>query len=133
MYRRIGQQYLAFCHAVDAVLADRERARGPMDRTRFVADVLTSALAPTNVLAGNPAAVKKGLRARAGLSLLRGASNLVPTSGITAACRHHRPHRCSRSAEHLALTPGAVIERDEVAELLAVRPDHRARSRSSRC
>ncbi len=121
VYRRIGQQYLAFCHAVDAVLADRELARGPMDRTRFVADVLTSALAPTNVLAGNPAAVKKAFDT-AGLSLLRGTRNLVHDVRHNGAMPATAKPGVLRVGQHLALTPGAVIERDPVAELLEYAP-----------
>jgi poly[(R)-3-hydroxyalkanoate] polymerase subunit PhaC len=121
VYRRIGQQYLALCRAVDAALADRERAGGPVDRTRFLADVLTSALAPTNVLAGNPAAIKKAFDT-AGLSLLRGARNLVRDVRHNGAMPATAKRGVLRVGEHLALTAGAVIDRDPVAELLEYAP-----------
>jgi hypothetical protein len=75
-YRRAFSRPHAAINVIANPIPSPERPRGPMDRTRFVADVLTSALAPTNVLVGNPAALKKAFDT-AGLSLLRGTRNLL--------------------------------------------------------
>ncbi|MBC7633891.1 MAG: hypothetical protein H7290_20950 [Flavobacterium sp.] len=60
-----GQTYLAACEAVDKVLDDMdgEGDRTRAERSRFVMGILTSALAPTNSLVGNPAALKKTFEA----------------------------------------------------------------------
>jgi polyhydroxyalkanoate synthase len=78
---------------------------------------LTSALAPTNTVPGNPAALKRAFDT-SGASLGRGARNFLHD------VRHNggMPRQTDRSAfvvgEDLAVTPGQVIDRDEVAELI---------------
>ena len=121
-YRRLMQAYLATCGALDEVvegidLADwRDR-----ERARFVASLLTSTLAPTNTLVGNPAALKRAFET-GGASLGRGVRNAVHD------LRHNggMPRQVDRGAftvgRDLAATPGAVVYRDEVLELLQYRP-----------
>lgn len=121
-YRRLMQAYLAACGAVEEVVEGvdlpdwRDR-----ERVRFVARVLTSALAPTNTLPGNPAAIKRAFETGGG-SLVRGLRTWA------SDVRHHRgmPHQVDREAltvgEDLAVTPGAVVYRDEVLELIQYRP-----------
>jgi polyhydroxyalkanoate synthase len=121
-YRRLMQAYLATCGALDEVvegidLADwRDR-----ERARFAASLLTSTLAPTNTLVGNPAALKRAFET-GGASLGRGVRNAVHD------LRHNggMPRQVDRGAftvgRDLAATPGAVVYRDEVLELLQYRP-----------
>jgi polyhydroxyalkanoate synthase len=121
-YRRLMQAYLAACGAVEEVVEgvklpdwrDRERAR-------FVAGVLTSTLAPTNTLLGNPAAVKRAFETGGG-SLRRGVRNAVHDIRYNGGM----PRQVDRSAytvgKDLAATPGAVVYRSEVLELLQYRP-----------
>jgi polyhydroxyalkanoate synthase len=80
-----------------------------------------SALAPTNFLPTNPAALKRAFDT-AGLSLVRGAAqwwrDLRENGGM--------PSQTDRSAfevgTDLAATPGAVVHRDELAELIQYTP-----------
>ena len=58
IYKRIAQGYLAFCDAIDKVVDDNPDWR-KRERARFLTGILTSAMAPTNTLIGNPAALKK--------------------------------------------------------------------------
>ncbi|MGQ0576406.1 MAG: alpha/beta fold hydrolase [Pseudonocardia sp.] len=121
-YRRLMQSYLAVCRATDEVVEGADlpdwQAR---ERARFVATVITSALAPTNTLPGNPAALKRTFET-GGASLVRG------TRTMLSDVRHRRglPQQVDRHAftvgEDLAVTPGAVVYRDEVLELLQYRP-----------
>jgi polyhydroxyalkanoate synthase len=121
-YRRLMQAYLAACRAIGEVVEgadlpdwrDRERAR-------FVAGVLTSTLAPTNTLPGNPAALKRAFESGGG-SVVRGLRQFL------SDVRHNRglPRQVDPDAfevgKDLAVTPGAVVYRDEVLELLQYRP-----------
>jgi polyhydroxyalkanoate synthase len=120
VYKRVAQGYLAFCDAIDKVVEDNPDWR-KRERARFVSGILTSAMAPTNTLAGNPAAIKRAFET-GGMSLLRGTKNLVDD------LRHNdgMPSQVKRSdfklGENLAATPGAVVLRTERIELLQYRP-----------
>ena len=80
-----------------------------------------SAAAPTNFLASNPAALKRAFDT-GGASVLRGAGHW---------CRDVRenggmPSQTDRSAfevgTDLAATPGAVVHRDELTEIIQYTP-----------
>ncbi len=113
---RIEQAHLASAAALRRTVDGLdEGARA--ERARFAVAVLSAAAAPTNFLATNPAAIKRAWDT-GGTSLLRGARNLA------SDLRHNggMPSMVDRDAfqlgRDLALTPGAVIARDDVAELL---------------
>ena len=124
LYRRVSQSYLAAGGAASRLVDDLE-ARSTdwhdVERARFAVNALTSALAPTNTLLGNPAALKRAFDT-AGASVLRGLGHFAHD------VRHNggMPSQTDRSAftvgEDLAVTPGAVIARDEVAELISYTP-----------
>ena len=123
-YRRLAQSYLATTASLDR-LVDDFAADGAhwreVEQVRFVFNALTSAMAPTNTLVGNPAALKRAFDT-AGLSLARGLRNalsdLVRNGGM--------PSQVDRSAftvgEDLGITPGAVVHRDEVVEVIQYSP-----------
>jgi polyhydroxyalkanoate synthase len=86
-------------------------------QTRYMLKVLTDTLAPTNSFFGNPAAIKRAFDT-AGLSLLRGVRNLVDDvrhNGAMPSMVDKRPFEVGRN---IAVTPGAVVYRDEVLELI---------------
>ena len=98
------------------------RTRGGAEQARFAADILTSALAPTNFLPTNPAALKRAFET-GGRSLLRGLpATSSTTCGTTAAC----PRRSSASAFKVGRTSRSPrarwSHRDEVAELIQYTP-----------
>jgi polyhydroxyalkanoate synthase len=124
LFRRLGQGYVALAEQLDQLVTEYEQTGADwhdVERARFAVGALTSILAPTNTLPGNPAALKRALDT-AGASLLRGARqfahDVVHNKGM--------PSQTDRSAftvgVDLALTPGDVIDRDDVAELIEYRP-----------
>lgn len=120
MYKRLAQGYLAFCDAIDNVVDDNPDWR-KRERARFVTGILTSAIAPTNTLIGNPAALKRAYET-GGMSLVRGTKNLLDD------LRHNEgmPSQVKRSdfrlGANVAATPGAVVLRTERFELLRYQP-----------
>ena len=82
---------------------------------------MESAAAPTNTLLGNPAAVKRAFET-GGRSLLRGHEELRQRC---AAQRRHAvnggPHAL-KVGRDLALTPGAVIDREPCGEVIQYTP-----------
>ncbi|MGQ0466995.1 MAG: alpha/beta fold hydrolase [Sporichthyaceae bacterium] len=120
-YHRLMQTYLAFCESVGEVVEGADVTWRTRERARFAAGVLTSTIAPTNTLLGNPAALKRAFDT-GGASLIKGAKNFV------SDLRHNggMPKQVDDSqftvGENIAATPGAVIFRNEVLELIQYTP-----------
>jgi polyhydroxyalkanoate synthase len=123
-YRRLVQGYLALGASVGR-LVDEYEATGAdwrrVEQARFVTNALTSALAPTNTLPGNPAALKRALET-GGRSVVRGLGHMIDD------LRHNGglPTQVDRTAftvgTDLAVTPGAVVHRDDVMEVIQYTP-----------
>ncbi len=121
-YHRLMQGYLATCEALGVLAEEADltdwRQR---ERARFLVTMLTSTLAPTNTLLGNPAALKQTFET-AGSNLVAGTRNFVRD------LRHNGglPSQVDRSdfvlGKNVAVTPGAVVFRNEVLELLQYGP-----------
>jgi polyhydroxyalkanoate synthase len=121
LYRRVGQGYLAWERSLGAVVEGQRGDWKRQARARYLANILTGALAPTNVLPGNPAALKRALET-GGASVLRGIRNLVRdvvSNGGMPSMVDSRPFRVG---ENLAVSPGAVVYREEMFELLQYAP-----------
>ena len=120
-YRRLGQAYTASCAVADETLDDLARSGRATPAARFLLTILESATAPTNTLLGNPAAMKRAYET-GGLSLLRGLKNFA------SDVRHNGglPSTVDRSVylvgRDFAVTPGAVVDRDPVAEVIQYAP-----------
>jgi polyhydroxyalkanoate synthase len=114
LYRRTLQAYLACGQALDAFIAQSGLEPKTRERARYYA-------ATTNALIGNPAALKLALET-GGRSIVRGLANQISDA------RHNglMPAQVDRSAfalgKNLALSPGAVVFRNEVLELIQFEP-----------
>ncbi|MCW2613317.1 MAG: phaA [Frankiales bacterium] len=124
VYRRLAQGYVALGQALTRLVDSMDEGGADwheVERARFAISVLASALAPTNLLPGNPAALKRAFETNGG-SVRRGIGHLF------SDLRHNggMPSQTDRTAfqvgTHLALTPGAVVHRDEVAEVIQYSP-----------
>ena len=121
VYQRIGQAYLAFSGSMDRLVEEAEKSGRDPDQARFAVTVLTSAMAPTNFWLGNPAAIKRTLET-GGLNLTRGLRNWVGDLRHNGGMPSMADPQALQVGRDLALTPGAVVERDEVAELIQYTP-----------
>ncbi len=89
--------------------------------TPRIASIVTSTLAPTNSLLGNPAAIKEAAKTR-GRSLRDGARHAlhdVKANGGLPSMVDSRPFVPGQT---IAATPGAVISRNAVLELIQYSP-----------
>ena len=120
-YRALAQSYFAWANALYRFLDDARIDTSNAERARFLVSLLVDALSPTNSLAGNPAALKK-LVETGGLSLLHGLENfigdLVRNGGLPAQV----DTRNFAVGKNLATTPGAVVLRTDVMELIQYQP-----------
>ncbi len=119
-FRTLGQSYRLFEMWVDRLYDSVNSSWQNKARARFAADVLKAAAAPTNILATNPAALRKAAET-GGLSLVHGAQNM-----LRDMARGGMPAMVDREqfvvGKDLACTPGAVVYREEMFELLQYTP-----------
>jgi poly[(R)-3-hydroxyalkanoate] polymerase subunit PhaC len=121
LLRRVLQAYLAAGGTVDGLISDAQTDWRTERRARFAAANLLDALAPTNFPWSNPT-VLKDIVDHGGAGLARGARQFVRDVS--------RPPRLPASVdttmfavgENLAVTPGAVVLRTDVFELIQYEP-----------
>jgi polyhydroxyalkanoate synthase len=116
-FRRLGQSYLTWSRAAQALVDDTPVDWRTKQRARLATTLVTSALAPTNTLLLNPDAMVRAYET-GGASLASGAANFA-RDVIT----HHGMPRTADPDAHVVgrdvgITPGAVVFRNEVCELL---------------
>ena len=123
VFRMIQQTYLASAESLNRVVAqlDDDRSGTRAERARFAANIITSAAAPTNFLVSNPAALKRAFDT-GGMSLVRGARNFAHDVRHNGGMPSMIEPGTFEVGRDLAVTPGAVVARDAVAEVLQYAP-----------
>jgi len=118
---RLVQAYLAWAGTVDSLLADAELDWRDQERMRFVLSNLIDAVAPSNNPLISPVAWKAAIDS-GGLSVVRGLRSLA--SDLSAPPRV--PAMVATDAfevgRDLAVTPGAVVARWDICELIQYEP-----------
>jgi len=117
----VQQAYLLWSRSM-LELVGAARLDGPEKlKAGFAMQVLVDAVAPTNVLAGNPAALRRAAET-GGLSVLRGMRNMADD----LLHNRGRPRQVDdsgfRVGENLAATPGQVVYRNRLMELIQYEP-----------
>lgn len=119
-FRALGQSYRLFEMWMERMYQSVEGSWQDKARARFAAAVITAALAPTNYLGTNPEALRKAVET-GGLSLVRGVQNMLKDMA-----RGGMPSMVDRKqftvGKDIGATPGAVVYRDEMFELLQYSP-----------
>ncbi|HLF31498.1 MAG TPA: alpha/beta fold hydrolase [Xanthomonadales bacterium] len=121
LYRRSMQAYFAWVKSLNHWLDDLQLDPRNDRRARYTLSLLTDALAPTNTLLGNPDALEKLIKTR-GRSGLKGLRHMIDDMRHN----HFMPSQVDKSAfrvgGNLACTPGKVVFRNELLELLQYDP-----------
>ena len=116
-YHMYMQGYLAWTGALDRYIESTSFDDVVKQRAHFITSLMTDALSPTNMLLGNPAALKKAVES-GGKSLVDGFSNLmkdvVTHNGMPTQVNMH----AFRVGENLGLSKGAVVWKNDVMELI---------------
>jgi polyhydroxyalkanoate synthase len=121
LFKRIAQAYLAARATADGLISDAELDWAAEGELRFAVENIADALAPTNFPWSNPTALKATID-YGGANLLAGARNLLRDMST--------PPRLPASVDaskftvggNLAATPGSVVHRTEVFELIQYAP-----------
>lgn len=124
VYRGIMQSYLAWRSGMHDLVGAGDEANGNWKsaaQQRFAVSLLTEALAPTNTLLGNPAALKRAFDT-GGRSLLNGMRNFLDDLWNNGGMPSQVDKRPFKVGENIAVTPGAVVYRNPLCELLQYAP-----------
>ncbi len=121
LLRRLLQSYLAVGETVDGLISDAQVDWRAERRARLAAGNVLDALAPTNFPWSNPAVIKETVNTGGG-NLVRGARRLARDLS--------RPPRMPATVDtskfevggNLALSPGQVVLRTDVFELIHYKP-----------
>jgi polyhydroxyalkanoate synthase subunit PhaC len=120
-YFLLAQQYLLtsqmVTELVDAAGLETTRAT----KARFAAKFILDALAPTNTLPGNPAALRR-MFDTGGKSVARGATNMLSDLRHNGGWPSQVDSTGFEVGVNMAATPGAVVYRSDLIELIQYQP-----------
>ena len=121
IFSRLLQGYLALDEScsewVDELNLDDMNER----KARFVVDILTDSVAPTNSLLTNPSALKKA-RATRGGSLVKGIRHAIEDYRHNNGMPAQVDKKQFEVGGNLAITEGSVVFRNEILELIQYKP-----------
>jgi polyhydroxyalkanoate synthase len=121
LFRRIAQAYLAVRATADDLISDAELDWAAEGELRFAVENIADALAPSNFLWSNPTALKATLD-NGGANLLAGARNLLRDMSTSPRIPASVDTSKFTIGVNVAATPGSVVHRSEVFELIQYTP-----------
>jgi polyhydroxyalkanoate synthase len=121
LLRRLVQAYLATGQSAERLLADADLQWRDAERMRFVVDNLVQVLAPSNNPATSPVFWKAVVDSGGG-NILRGARHLAADLATPPRIPSMVEPDAFEVGADLAVTPGAVVLRTPVFELLQYQP-----------
>ncbi|MFP3569783.1 alpha/beta fold hydrolase [Paraburkholderia sp. SIMBA_030] len=121
MYRMSMQGYLAWRNALSGFVGRSSLDDRSKERAQFLMSLLTDALAPTNTLIGNPAALKKIVDS-GGMSVLAGLKNILTDTLKNRGMPAQVDKTAFEVGRNVATSRGAVVFRNEVLELIQYTP-----------
>ncbi len=120
-YKLSLQSWLAMRKGLEGWIEDSGVDESDRIRARFILDLVADSLAPTNSLVGNPAAIKR-LYETGGMSLVKGLKNAYNDIRHNGGMPSQVDGRPFKVGENLATTPGAVVYKNEMLEVIQYMP-----------
>jgi polyhydroxyalkanoate synthase subunit PhaC len=120
-YRTLLQGYMAWSQSLQNYAQKAGLEPKETGRAKFLLSQVSEALAPTNFLFGNPSALKAAIDS-GGKTLLEGYQNFLKDAAEQRPIPSQVDPRPFRVGENLAVTPGDVVMRNEMFELIQYAP-----------
>src|SRR6266568_311739 len=120
-YRALLQTYLTWQQSLGAFIDDADLDKKDADRARFVLGLFTGTVAPSNTLLGNPAAMKQ-MYETGGASLVKGLTHMLEDLANNGGLPSQVNMKAFQVGKDLALSPGAVVFKNEVLQLIQYQP-----------
>ncbi len=121
LLHRLLQAYLAGVDTVDGLISDAELDWRSERQARLVASNVLDAVAPTNFPWSNPSVLKESVD-QGGANLVKGARRFVRDTSRSPRLPASVDTSKFEVGENLALSPGAVVLRTDVFELIHYKP-----------
>ena len=121
LHNRLLKAYLAWGAAVENFIEQSSLSAVDKQRASLLTTILIDAFAPTNTLIANPAAMRK-LLDTGGESLWKGLKNYVEDLLKNGGLPSQVDTSAFKVGQNLATTPGSVIFRNELIELIQYAP-----------
>ncbi|SPA44170.1 Poly(3-hydroxyalkanoate) polymerase 1 (PHA polymerase 1) [Cupriavidus taiwanensis] len=121
LYRMSLQGYQAWREALGGLVRRSAMDERSKHRAQYFTELVIDALAPTNTLLGNPAALRKTVES-CGMNLFSGLANLVSDTLTNGGMPAQVDKEAFSVGKNLATTPGAVVFRNELLELIQYAP-----------
>ena len=120
-YRMYLQTYVTWQQSLNAFLNDADLDKKDADRARFVLGLFADTVAPTNTLLGNPVAMKQ-MYETGGASLVKGLTHMLEDLANNGGMPSQVDMKAFQVGKDLGLSPGAVVFKNEVLELIQYQP-----------
>ncbi|MGH9179957.1 MAG: PHA/PHB synthase family protein, partial [Acidimicrobiales bacterium] len=117
----LQQGYLAWAGYMDDLVEAARLGGATQDRARMAAGLVVDGLSPTNYLPTNPVALRRAVDT-GGRSAVAGLFNLVRDVATNRGRPRQVDPRPFRVGENLAVTPGQVVFRNGLMELIQYEP-----------
>ncbi|MFV0457868.1 MAG: PHA/PHB synthase family protein [Actinomycetales bacterium] len=121
LLHRLMQAYLAAGKTAHELVADSDLHWRDAERMEFLVENLVDALAPANIPLVNPSSAKAAIDT-GGMSLVHGFETFLKDMASAPRIPEMVDGSGFRVGENLAATPGDVVHRSEIAELILYRP-----------
>jgi polyhydroxyalkanoate synthase len=121
LFRRLVQGYFALGETVHGLIDDAELDWGADNRLHYIAGNVFDAIAPTNFPWTNPTAMKVSID-KGGANFIAGARQMLQDVRSPAKLPANVDRSPFKVGENLAVSPGAVVSRTEMYELIQYQP-----------
>jgi polyhydroxyalkanoate synthase len=121
LHSSLLKAYLAWGEAVNGLVDKTSLSNIDKTRAHLITEILIDAVAPTNTMLTNPAAVRKFVDS-GGQSLWHGLKNYLDDLAHNRGMPSMVDTSAFKVGENLAMTPGAVVLRNELLELIQYTP-----------
>jgi polyhydroxyalkanoate synthase len=121
VYKAALQSYLLWRKSLNSFVDAAELPKKDADRARFALSLMTEAVAPTNTMLGNPAAMRKFYET-GGASAVRGLTHMIEDLARNGGMPSQVDMQAFEVGKDLGISKGAVVYKDEVIELIQYTP-----------
>jgi polyhydroxyalkanoate synthase subunit PhaC len=122
LYKAALQSYLLWRQSLNTFVDRANLPQKDADRARFALSLVTEAVAPTNTMLGNPAAMRR-LYETGGASAIRGLTNMIEDLAKNGGLPSQVDMSAFEVGKDLALSKGSVVFKNEVFELIQYAPN----------